>query len=74
MDVEAIERVLKLIVDMKLESNTLMWVAVTYFATTFLKSVIGYVVLGVVGVYFVKTLKWAMTSAIKEHKDSKNDE
>lgn len=70
MDIESVEKVLKLIVDLDLESNSLMWAAVAYFGFGFAKSLLGYVVLGVVSVYFIKTIKWAMTTQIKDTQDA----
>ncbi|KKL24728.1 hypothetical protein LCGC14_2412420 [marine sediment metagenome] len=72
MDVEAVEKVLKLIVDLDLdlESNSLMWAAVAYFGFGLVKSLAGYAVLGAVGIYFIKTIKWAMASQTKDTQDA----
>ena len=52
------EKLIKLIVDLKLESSTLMWAFIAYFAMGFAKSLLGYALLGVIGIYWAKTVKY----------------
>jgi len=58
MDIEQVERVLRLIAELKLEGASLMWAAIAYFVFGFLKSLMGFVVLGALGIYWAKTVRW----------------
>jgi len=55
---QEIERILKLIIDMNLESSTLMWAVVAYFGFGLVKSLMGFAVLGAVGIYWAKTVRY----------------